>query len=410
MVYQSVWNSYVAYKIQSALNSQSSGGSAKILRTTGGTGGKLTKASYGSNEQRRDGMRTRGRHGAKRTTGTYPTELILGEADDTLEAVMRGTYSAADLAITEATASLTSITTTTNTIVASAGSWLTAGVRANEVWRLTNHATSANNNIDLPVTGVTASTITVAGTPLTLNATPDTAFTLTRPGRKLINPVAGSLISRYWTIEEYEYDIDSSELFTDAVWTMFKYGLTKDNLITVERKWTGTGAFETKTAGSAPFFTSPSATTAAPMAVVDAAIYYNGVAVADLVSFDLTIDLKPVDPPTVGVIAPDVPTGTMGVSMNLGLLRGDLLKVADFTAETPLSIMLVAVENESEPKDFHLINVPNFTLGDVAKGAASKAGGLKTQTLTIPEDLVGIDNTGGAFDSTMVKFQISNAS
>lgn len=410
MVYQSNWNGYVAYKAQSALNTQATGGSAKVLRIAGGNGGKMTKGNYGSQEVRRDGMRTRGRHGAKGTSGSYMTELCRGEAEDVLQAVMRGTYGSADTAITQATASLASITTTTNTIVASGGSWLTAGVRANEVWRLTNHATSGNNSKNLLVTGVTASTITVAGTPLTTTTAADTSFTLTRTGRKLTNPAAGSLVSRYFTIEEHELDLDGSEIFTDAVWSSLKFGMTKDGIVTVERGWMGTGAFETKTGGSAPHFTSPTESTALPMAVVDATLLYNGTAVADLTSFDLTVDLKPSTPPTVATVAPDVFLGTMGVSMNLGLLRGDLLKVADFNSETSLSLNLLMVENESEPKDFVLINVPNFTIGDLAKSAATKDGGARTQTLTIPEELVGVDLTGGAYDQTMVKFQVSTPS
>jgi len=409
MAYQSNWNGYIAYKGQSG-RTQASGGSAKVLRQTGGAGGKLTRGVFASGEVRRDGMRTRGRHGTRGTAGMYPGELIKGEGDDILEAVMRGTYSAADTAITEATASLTSITTTTSTIVAGAGSWITAGVRVGEVWRLTNHATAANNGKNLLIVGVTASTLTVAGTPLVLNATPDTAFTLTRTGRKLINPAAGSLVKRYFTIEEHEYDLDASEIFTDAVWSGLKFSMTKDGLVMVERSFTGTGAFETKETGDAPFFTSPTEGTGLPMAVVDASLYYGGAAVADLVSFDLTLDNKPALPNTVAVVAPDVGLGMMGVSMNLTLLRSDLAKVADFTAETALTMSLLCVENESEPKDFFLIHVPNFVIGDVAKSAMAQDGGFRTQTIAIPEAAVGIDDAGGAFDSTMIKFQVATAS
>jgi hypothetical protein len=96
------------------------------------------------------------------------------------------------------------------------------------------------------------------------------------------------------------------------------------------------------------------------------------------------------------------------VSMSISALRADLQRVADFSAETVCSLQMFCVENEAEPKDFFSLYVPNFTLGSVDKSALAKAGGPRTQTMAVPTALVGIDNTGGAFDSTMVKIIVSN--
>ena len=41
------------------------------------------------------------------------------------------------------------ITTTTSTIVAAAGSWITAGVRVGDIVTLTGHSTAANNSLRL---------------------------------------------------------------------------------------------------------------------------------------------------------------------------------------------------------------------------------------------------------------------
>ena len=54
------------------------------------------------------------------------------------------------------------------------------------------------------------------------------------------------------------------------------------------------------------------------------------------------------------------------------------------------------------------IFVPNFTLGGVDKSALSKEAGPRTQSIKVPADLIGKDETGGAFDATMVKLQVSN--
>jgi hypothetical protein len=411
MAYQSQSNAYTAYKVQSALGSQASGGSGIVLRQTGSGGGlKMTKAATESNEVRRDGMRTRGRHGSQKVSGQWGGEYSLGSHDPILEAITRGTWSSV-LVITEATAGLTSITTGTNTIVASAGSWITAGVRAGDVARLTGHSTAANNSRDLRITGVTASTLTVPET-LTADAVADTAFTLTI-AKKLINPAAGSLVKRYYTVEDHELDIDGSEVATDFVWGAMKFSMAPNGILMADPSGIGTGQFTTLTGASAPLLTAPTESTAAPMSVVDATVRLGSADFVALTSFDLTMDIKPMAPDVFGTpgikYSPDVFTGQMAISMNLSMLRSDLARVASYLAEDLFSLHVLAVENESEPKDYFSIFVPNFSFGTVDKSALSKEGGPRTQTISIPEALVGKDDTGGAYDATMIKFQSTAA-
>lgn len=408
MVYQSQSNGYIAYKAQSAKGSVATGGSGFVLRTAGGPGGKVTKQPYGSNEVRRDGMRSRGRHGSRRTSGSYTVEVSLDNMDPIYEAVFRGTYESA-LVITEATAGLTSITTGANSIVASAGSWITAGLRVGDVVRLTDQATStANNGRNIRLTGVTALTLTTAET-LVVNAVADTAFTVTRPGQKLINPAAGAAVKTYFTIEEYDADLDLTEIFSDVIFTSLKFSMSPDGILLCDIGWTGTGAFTTAATGSAPTFTSPTESTGVPLACVDATVRYSSTDFVDLTSWDLMIDIGANAPAVVGsVVSPDVFTGLMSVSMNFGMLRSDYGKMTDFLAETVLNFQMLAVENESEPKDFFSLFVPNFTLGGVEKSPLSMEAGPRTQTIAIPADLVGVDSTGGAFDACMVKLAVSN--
>lgn len=411
MAYQEQWNGYTAFKVQSGLGSQSSSTGATVLRQTGGQGGRMSKAAIESMEVRRDGLSTRGRHGLQKTNGAYSSELSVGGFDEILQAVMRGTWGSANLAITEATASLTSITTTASTIVAGAGSWITAGLKVGDVVVLTGHASAGNNSRNLRITGLSASTITVAET-LTVNTTPDTAFTITRTGRVLVNPGAGALVKRYYTIEEHEYNLDQSELFTDCVWGSFRLAMQPNGLLMFDTTWVGTGQFEDLASGSSPHFTSPSTPTGVPLAVVEASVKLGSTTLADLTSFDITVDNQPIAPDVISSVpyAPDIFQGTELVSMNLSMLRKDLLSVADFIDETPLSLHVLATENESAPESFISIFVPNFTLGSVDKSALAKAGGPRTQSISIPPALVGIDNTGAGYDATAVKIQVSNAS
>lgn len=276
--------------------------------------------------------------------------------------------------------------------------------------RLSNHASAGNNNKNLRITGLSATTITVAET-LTVNASADTSVEITRTGRVLTNPA--TLTKRYYTVEEHELDIDGSEVFQDVVWGSAKFTMQPNGLFLFEPSWTGTGNFQALTGAGAPMFTAPTTPTGIPMSCVDATIRVGSTDVLDLTAFEITIDAKAA-PPDSGVIAstvaPDVFTGVMDVTMNLTALRKDLQYVTDFAAETVYSLHVLAVDNEAEPKDFLSIYVPNFTLGSVDKSALSREGGARTQTIAIPPDLVGVDVTGGAYDVTMVKFQVANAS
>jgi hypothetical protein len=386
-----------------------SGGSGFVLRIAGGPGGKITKSRlwqrtrFGAMECDRAG-----RHGQRMTSGTYTVEVSLDNMDALYEAVFQGTWATA-LVVTEATSGgPTSITTTTSTIVGNSGSWITVGFRVGDVVRLTNFATTANNSKNLRITGLTATVMTVAET-LTLDASADTSFTITRPGQKLICPAAGAAVKTYFTVEEYDADLDKTEIFSDVIFHSVKFSMQPDAIVVCEIGWTGTGAMSTASAGSAPTFTSPTESTGVPLACVDATLRYGSADVADLTSWDLTIDRGAVAPKVVGSIyAPDVFTGNMAVSMNMAMLRSDYTKMDDFLAETALTFSVLAVENESEPKDFLSLFVPNFTLGGVDKSPLSKEAGPRTQSIVIPTDLVGLDTQGGAFDATMVKLAVSN--
>lgn len=407
MPWQTQSNGTIAFKVQSALGSIASGSGGTLLRTAGGPGGRISKQPYESNEVRADGMRSRGRHGSRRTSGMYSCEVSIGAFDAIFQAVFRGTWATA-LVITEATAGLTSITTTTSTIVAAAGSWITAGLRVGDVVRLTNHSSAGNNDRNLRITGLTASTITVAEL-LTANAVADTAFTITRPGQKLINPAAGSLVKRYFTIDEYDADLDSVETFQDCVFTALRFSMQPNSMVSVDISWTGTGVFSTASGGSAPTLTSPTESTGLPLACVDSSVRLGASDFVDLTSFDLTMDIGGVAPDVVAAVtSPDVFTGQMAVGMNLTMLRADYTRMTAFLAETPLTLHALMVENETAPQDFLSLFVPNFTLGGVDKSPLSKEAGPRTQTVAIPPALVGKDVTGGAFDPTMVTLAVSN--
>ncbi|MCK1669438.1 phage tail tube protein [Bradyrhizobium sp. 153] len=402
-MYQSQSAGLVAYKVQASLGTQASALSANLLRIAGGPGAKVSKAATESVEVRNDGLSTRGRHGSQKATSAYNGEMSLGSHDPIVEAIMRGTWDAT--ALTKTQADFTSLTTGANTIILASGSPIAMGFRVGDVIRATGLPDAGNNGRNLRITALSATTITVAET-LVVNAVADTSCSLTRPGKRLIN--SAPLVKRYFTLEEYESDIDQSTVLTDFVWGTGKLSMSADGLIRFDPGGIGTGAAQALTTGASPYFTSPVAPTDVPFSVVDATIRFGGTDLVELTSFDLSLDIQPNAPVTFGSgsqkYSPDVFTGPLKIGMNLTMLRKSLAIFSDFLAETPYSLHVLAVDNMSEPKDFMSIVVPNFTLGGVDPSALSKQGGPRTQSITIPPALVGVD-TSATGNGSMISFQ-----
>jgi hypothetical protein len=403
MVFQTNSNALIAYKKQSGLGTAAAGSAASLLRIAGGNGIKLSKAAIASAEVRNDGMSTRGRHGTQAIIAAYNAELSLGSHDPIIEAIMRSTWDS--VALTKTQTDFTSLTTGTNTIVLASGNPITMGFRVNDVIRLAGLNATGNNSRNLRITSLSATTITVAET-LTVDAVADTSCSITRPGKRLINPAVR--LASYFTLEEYEGDIDQSTTVQDFVWSGLKFSMANNGLIMAAPSGVGTGQVSALATGASPYFTAPVATTDVPMAVVDATIRVNGVDQVALSSFDLSLDIQASAPPVFGSpaqkFAPDVFAGSLVVSANITMLRKDLTLFSDFIAETPYSLQVLAVDNMSEPKDFTAITLPNFTLGSVDPSALSKQGGGRTVTLAIPAALVGVD-TSATGDNSMIKFQ-----
>lgn len=406
MSYQSNFNLLVAVKAQSALGTPASGSAATVLRVAGATRGKLTKTAIESKEVRPDAQRTRGRHGFQQTAGTYEVEVSIGAFDPILAAVLRGTF---DSEITKTGADFTNIAIASNVLSFASGNPITMGFRVGDVCEMTGGAVSGNNGRNLRAIALTSSTLTVPET-LTDHAA-DTGITLLRRGRKVIMPAAGALVNTYFTIEEYDTDIDQSTVFSDCYFTSIKFAMAPNGMLMATLSWIGTGDITAKASGSSPYFTSPATPTGVPMSVKDATIRLSSTDLADLTSFDLTVDNGAVAPQVIGATkSPTVLPGQNSVSMGLGMLRTDLNNLSSYIGETSLSLHVLAVDTSAEPKNFLNINVPFFTLGGVEPGPPSTAGGALTETLTIPPALVGQDTSGVGYDATMASFQISNNS
>jgi hypothetical protein len=408
--FQTGSNASIAYKKQAGLGVPANGAGASVLRIAGGAGVKLAKQAIASAEIRSDGLSTRGRHGTQQVTAAYNAEASLGALDPIIEAIMRGGWDSNVLSKTQA--DFTSLTTVADGILMNSGSPIAMGFRVGDVIRAAGLPDASNNARNLRIVALSSNKITTAE-PMTVNAVADNSCTLTRPGKRLINPA--TLLKSYFTVEEFEGDIDESTVVQDAVWGSIKFSMSSaNNLLTADPSLVGTGQIQALANGSSPMFVNPVATTDTPFSVVDATIRFGGQDLVELTSFDLTLNINPTAPATFGSgsqkFSPDVFTAPLQVSMNLTALRKSLARLADFIAETRYTLQILAVDNTAEPKDFLAISVPNFTLGSVDPSAFTKQGGPRTETISIPAGLVGVaTDTANGFDPTMISFQTTSA-
>lgn len=356
MAFQTGNNISVRYKVQTALGSAASGAGGKELPLIASGGLVPAKAAIESPEVRADGMTSLGRHGSRSVGGEYAAVVRIGALDDLIEAAVRGTWSAS-AAITQA--DVTSITTTATTIVAASGSWISLGVAAGDVIRLTDHSTASNNNKNIPVVSVSADTITAPAGFLTLDAAPDSAFTLTRL-RRVTNAVPP--VARYFTAEEYHADIDQSELFTDCVISSLAMSMAADDTVSATFGIVGR-QFAAKTTGDSPVLTSPTQYLSPNLVATDAVILKNGVAITDLTGFDLALDMGASTLPVIGAtLSPDVFPNNSTLSGSFSVVRSDLSFLTDFNDETIFSLFFLLTEPGAEPKPALGVYIPQIKM------------------------------------------------
>jgi hypothetical protein len=398
MPYQTGRNVVVAYKANASAygTPATSGGGATGFRPISG-GINLTKTAIPSQENRRDGMMTRGRHGQRAVSGGYQAELSVGTFDALFEAALRGTWSAA-ATITQADVSSATLSVQTDGFTISTGSWITAGIRVGHTVRFTAGVLAANQ-INCRVIALTATKITVAEL-LTAEAGPIASWSVTR-GKTLIQPATP--VNRDFSFEEYEVDIDQSERFDGIRVSGFSLEMRPDSLMNVTFNLIGRDG-EALATGASPYFTSPTFSTTLPLGVVDASLRLGSINLVDLTGFTLGFDLSAAPVSVAGSTrTPDVFTNLASVTAEVTALRDDLSRVTQFLAETQLALHLLCGIPGSN--DYWSLAITNATLGGATKSALG-ADGPRTQTLPL---VIGIDEAGGAFDPTMLRISTSAA-
>jgi hypothetical protein len=393
MPYQTNSNILVAIKREATIGVAPGATGAHQLRITDSPGLELQRAQILSAEKRKDLTRPMGRIGGKSVAGSYNAEATVGGAVDMLiESIMRSAWAAAAALSTGAVGR--GITTTTNTITAASGSFLTDGIRVGDVIRLTGHATAANNDLNLRVAAVTATVITVAGNPLTADAVGDETWTITRQ-KKLITASSPTRYSH--AIEQYDTDIDMAELFLGCRLVGFTLGFQPGAHATVQFTFQGLDRAK-KNEAESPYFTSPSVTTGLGLVADDSAIRMNGAEVAKFTGLTLNFNITASGVPVIGsFVSPDIFDNDMAPDGQITGLRSNFANLDLYDAETEFELSILLEEPESRPKDFLSFFLPRVKIASLSAPVGG-GDGAKVETLGL---MVGPRVATTGYDGTV---------
>lgn len=387
-----------SYKLQSGLGSSASGSGATSVLVRPSPGIQRQTATIQSQLIDPSLMRDRARQGSITATGAWETEAQVGMLDGIVAGVL-GNTATASFTLTEASASLASVTIsgTGVTITNGGGSWITSGVRRGMMGKFANLATSANDGVWFPILNVTAGVITAAPGFL-VDETIDSGFTLV-----LAKSIAtgATYAPDYYTIEEYlGAGVDFSKLLSDARWTNFGMTCAPNAMTTVSFGATGL-ALTAPTGASAPNFTSPTGNAqSAPSSLVllDGGLYRDGVKFAALTAFNWALQSQ-------ATVTPLLSSRT-GIDVGLSMFDGsgsissvvtDSTEFAASLAESNFSLFMHLCENESDPKDFISVYIGNASYGSWSAPI------VEQDTIQTMPLYIGKDRRGGAsLPSTIV--------
>lgn len=377
---------------------------ADQLRIIDSQGLRLNRATIISQEKRADGNVAMGRTGAVSVDGNYNSELTVGGAvDDLIESLMRSTWTAAD---SDAFAGVfTSIAIASNVFTASGGSFITADYRVGQIIYLTAAEDTENNNKNLIVTAVTASTMTVIsadGVALTDNAA-DTAGTFNR--LKVLVTNTTSPTRRSYSVEQNDTDIDLSELFLGCRVVGLRLSFRPGQH--AQATYTFQGMDRTAlTTGTSPFYDTPSVTTGLSLIADDSSITYNGATVATFTGFDLNFQITAQGEPVIGsLVSPDIFDNDLSVSGSITGIRQDFSNLTLFDAETEFAVSIVLSEPNTTPPSAMAFYINRCKLSGLSAPVGG-GDGAKIETLEI---MAGPATAATGEDATVAVISSSGA-
>lgn len=353
--------------------------SAQILRRVASTL-DLTKDTYESAEIRADRQVADFRHGMRRVAGSIQGELSPGTYFDFIEATNRDTATAGVvLDETDLTSCVADNATAKFTF--GGGDPVALGLGVGMVMRFTNLSVAGNNAKNFTILsfgGTSNREVTVTPAP-TDNAS-DTAFTLTVPGKTTVVPTSGH-VRRLFTFEHYHDDLDIARLFTECRVHGYRMSLPATGMATIEIPVMGRN-MQVLSAGSAPYFTSPTAAgTDGIAAAVNGVILVGGTPVGVVTGVELNAEVAASGPAVVGQnFVPDIILGRYRLTGQVTALFDSATLLENFSDEDEIALLVRLDATSAANTDAVSIYLPRIKFG----GASVPAQGEGEQTITLP--------------------------
>jgi hypothetical protein len=347
------------FKKQSALGTAASGSGGKEFRRTTAEF-NANRDMYESNEIVSHHMSTGSAYGLQKAEGTGNIELSPGTYADLMAGLLER-----DFASVSAISSL-SLTIAASgsdyTITRAAGDFLTGGIKAGMVIRLTGGSLDAANvSKNLWVRSLTATVLTVRvlnGTSMTAEG-PIASCTVTPIGKTTYTPTTGHTTD-YFTVEEWYSDLSKSELFTDMKVGNMSLNMPASGMVTGSFGFVGLG----RSVSGSQVLTSPTTTTTGTVAAINGFVQINGTVQAALVGFTLTVDKAAENAGAVvgSNVGADVNTGRIRVSGTV-TAQFDSTTLRDLViAETVVPIDIITTCAETATSDFIGFTLPAVKL------------------------------------------------
>lgn len=359
----------VRYKVESTWGTAPGASGGQVLRRVS-SGLDLRKQTYESAEIRDDYQVADFRHGVISVDGSISGEPSPGTYQAFIDAIVRRAATAVT-AITSLSLTIAGASAP-YTVTRAAGDFLTGGIRAGMVVRISaGSVNAANLNNNLFVIAATATVLTV----LPLNGSalvaegPIASCTLSVPGKYTYAPASGHTDLSF-AIEHWFSDLSKSELYLGCKPQSMALQLPPTGIAKIDFGFMGA----TRTNATSAYYTSPTAaSTSGVLAAVNGVLAINGARVATLTGLTVNVAGGHTAEAVVGSNSyPSIEQGRIRVSGQLTALFDSTTLRDAFDAETELSLMAAFSTGSTAAADFMAIAMPRIKLGGAAKDDGEK--------------------------------------
>jgi|GEM_PF-1237477 len=302
----------------------------------------LTRQNYSSNEMREDQQQPIENLGTKSVPVTVNALLSCSSHKIMMEAVLRGTWSAAAVSKTETELTSVAADNATSKYTFGGGDPVSEGLKVGMIVQFSTLSEALNNATNYLILGFSGTSNRVMEVyPAPTDMTADIAFTVASVGRYLYAP-SSSPVRRKFALETHNSDSDLAKLYTEIAFGGMTINAAPNQ--NVRLGFTGMGRNRyLYTGASAPFFTSP---TAAPttdlIASMDGLLRLNGATVGYMTGLDVSFAAQLSALAQIksdGLAAGIVPQGNRVIGGSFTLFELDTTFHDLYDAETEFSIM-----------------------------------------------------------------------